>query len=93
MHHEWYKAKKVIEYYDKQLWIELVHTKNWMNAANHNLDYSLKFDEKEFGIQGKIELKKDAVYFAHYCKKKSKNLIFFSKSVLKRGLKVIVGKQ
>lgn len=93
MHHEWYKAKRVIPYYDQQLWIELVHTKNWMNSANHKLDYSLKFNETEFGIHGKIALKKDSEYFAHYCMKKSENFLFFSKSILKKGLKVIVGKQ
>lgn len=93
MHHEWFKAKKVISYYEKQLWIELVHTKNWMNAANHKLEYSLKFNENQFGIKGKIVLKKDSEHFVRYCRKKSKNLIFFSKSILKRGIQVIVGKQ
>jgi hypothetical protein len=93
MHHEWYKAKKVIPFCDRQLWIELVHKKNWMNSANHKLDYSLKFNETEFGIHGKIALNKDSEYYVNYCRKKSENLIFFSKSTLKRGLKVISGKQ
>lgn len=90
MHHEWYKAKKVIAYYDRQLWIELVHKKNCINAANHKLEYSLKFNEKEFSIHDKIRLKKDAKYFTNYCAKKSQILILFSKAILKKGLKVIV---
>jgi hypothetical protein len=93
MHHEWHKAKRVIPYYDRQLWIELVHKKNWINTANRQLDYSLKFDENEFGIHGKILLKKDSKYFVRYGLKKSENLIFFSKSIIKRGVKIIVGKQ
>jgi hypothetical protein len=93
MHHEWFKAEKVIAYYEKQLWIELVHTKNWMNAANHQLAYSLKFNENEFGIQGKIALKKDVDYYSNYFKKKWINLVFFSKSILKRRLKANLGKQ
>jgi hypothetical protein len=93
MHHEWFKAKKVIPYYDRQLWIELVHTKNWTNAANHQLEYSLKFNENEFGIQGKIALKKDLYYYSNYLRKKCINVIFFSKSLLKRGLKTIAKQQ
>jgi hypothetical protein len=93
MHYEWFKAKKIIPYYDLQLWIELVHTKNWVNSANHNLEYSLKFNENEFGIHGKIALKKDLEYFVNLCIKKSANLIFLTKSILKGRLKVIVGKE
>jgi len=92
LHNEWYKAKKVIAYYDRQLWIELVHKKNCINAANHKLESSLKFNEKEFSIQDKIRLKKDAKYFANYCMKKSENLIFFFKAILRKGLKIILGK-
>lgn len=91
MHHEWFKAKKVIPYDNRQLWIELVHTKNWTNSANHQLEFSLKFNEKEFGIAGKFALKKDSKYFAHYFIKRSAKLLFFSKSILKRGLKIIDG--
>jgi len=93
MHHEWFKAKKVIPFYDKQLWIELIHTKNCVNEANHSLEPSLKFNEKEFGIYGKIALKKDFKYFVSYFMKKLENVTFFSKSIIKRGFQKIVAKQ
>jgi len=93
MHHEWFKAKKVIAYYDRQLWIELIHRKNCINEANHSLEPTLKFNEPEFGIHGKIALKKDFKYFASYFMKKLENLTFFSRSIIKRAIQQVVGKQ
>ena len=91
MHHEWFNAKKVIVYNKMRLWIELVHQKNWLNAANSNLEYSLRFNETDFGIHNEFAIKKDLKYCRIFIKKKYDNLIFFSKSIFKRIVKSICG--
>lgn len=88
MHKEWLKAENVIVDSKNKLWIELVHTKNKINTVNCNLEYALKFNEKEFGLNGKFLIAKNISYYVFFLRIKTRNLFFFSKQKLKQTLRL-----
>lgn len=92
MHKEWLKTENVIVDSQKKLWIELVHKKNKINSVNSNLEYALKFNEKEFGILGKFAINKNINYYIFFLGIKTKNLCFLVKQKLKHTLKLVTPK-
>lgn len=85
-HKHWIDQQNIIVYEKKRLWIELVHAKNFINNQNQNLDYTFKFNKSDFGINGKLILKKDFNFYFFFLKKNTKSLFSYSKRILKRSL-------
>ncbi len=86
MHKDWVDSDKVIVYDQSRLWIELVHSKNKINAANSTLEYSIKFNSSEFGVQGKIEINRNINFYLFFFKKYTKHLLSSSKRIIKQAL-------
>lgn len=92
MHKDRVKSENVIIYDQSKLWIELVHPKNKINAVNSNLEFALKFNAAEFGIPGKLILRKSIKYYLYFLNKILDNLLFFTKRNIKKRLAFILGK-
>lgn len=86
MHKDWGSVENIIVYDKRQLWIELVHEKNKLNTTNRSLEYSLKFNSSEFGIDGKVMLKKSLEFYFLLIKKHTNRVMVYSKKIIKRGL-------
>jgi hypothetical protein len=87
-HKHWENWENVVVYDKKGLWIELVHEKNKINLFNSNLEYSLKFNEEDFGVRNKLAIKKSFTYYLIFSKRKLAPLVSTLKRNLKKGLKL-----
>jgi len=90
-HKHWENWKNVVTYDRKRLWIEMVHSKNYVNTAMPGLGYPLNFREADFGTEGKIQLKKNREFYSYFLKKGAHQCVHYLKRIIKQSVKFAVG--